>query len=154
MSVPDSLKGHPPDPPDDDDEAREADEFARRDRIDDYTPATAIPKETKAMSGYGYDTETLTLVVILPDGEPVRVVGENDGLNGFEWSAWRGAGELEVRTDHRVLIDGVDEENDDEAEGRATCSRCLARTYRDEQCVCEDGGDAEDYDEVREELAE
>jgi hypothetical protein len=41
MSVPDSLKGHPPGPPDDEDEAREADELARRDRLDDYTPATA-----------------------------------------------------------------------------------------------------------------
>jgi predicted alpha/beta superfamily hydrolase len=58
MSVPDSLKAHPPDPPDDDDEAREADEFARRDRIDDYTPATAIPKEsrndTRRTAGHGH----------------------------------------------------------------------------------------------------
>jgi hypothetical protein len=105
------------------------------------------------MSGFAYDTETLTLVVILPDGEPVLVVGENDGVNGFTWSASRGANALEVRMDHRVLIDGITEE-DDEAKERATCSRCLARTYRDERCVCEDGGDAEDYDEVREELAE
>jgi hypothetical protein len=101
------------------------------------------------VSGYGYDTETLTLVVILPDGEPVRVVGENDGVNGFTWTASRGADALEVRTDHRVLIDGITEEDDDEAKERATCSRCLARTYRNEECVCEDGGDAEDYDEVR-----
>ena len=35
------------------------------------------------------------------------------------------------------------------AKERATCSQCLARTYRNEECVCRDGGDAEDYDEAR-----
>jgi L-2-hydroxyglutarate oxidase LhgO len=36
----------------------------------------------------------------------------------------------------------------EEAKERATCSVCLARTYRGEECVCDDGGDAEDYNEV------
>lgn len=58
------------------------------------------------MSGFGHDTETLTLIVILPDGEPVRVVGENDGVNGFTWSASRGADALKV-------IDGNDEVRED-----------------------------------------
>lgn len=35
-----------------------------------------------------------------------------------------------------------------EAKERSTCSACLARTYRGEECVCEDGGDAEDFDVV------
>lgn len=34
----------------------------------------------------------------------------------------------------------------DRANEAATCSKCLARTYRSESCVCEDGGDAEDFD--------
>jgi hypothetical protein len=59
------------------------------------------------VSGFGHDTQTLTLVVILPDGAPVRVVGHNDGVNGFTWRASREASELEVRVDHRVLIDGI-----------------------------------------------
>jgi hypothetical protein len=37
---------------------------------------------------------------------------------------------------------------EERAKERATCSVCLARTYRGEECVCEDAGDAEDYDEV------
>jgi hypothetical protein len=36
-----------------------------------------------------------------------------------------------------------DESEDEDAKARATCSGCLARTYRDEECVCLDGGDAE-----------
>jgi hypothetical protein len=35
-----------------------------------------------------------------------------------------------------------------DARERATCSTCLARTYRGALCSCEDGGDAEDYDEI------
>lgn len=38
------------------------------------------------------------------------------------------------------------------AKERSTCSVCLARTYRQEECVCDDGGDAEDFDEVMGEL--
>ena len=37
---------------------------------------------------------------------------------------------------------------EEEAKERSTCSECLARTYRGEECVCDDGGDAEDYDEI------
>lgn len=32
----------------------------------------------------------------------------------------------------------------DDLRERGTCSGCLARTWRVEECVCEDGGDAED----------
>lgn len=39
-----------------------------------------------------------------------------------------------------------------EAEQRATCSVCLARRYRGEECLCNDGGDAEDYYEALEDL--
>lgn len=47
--------------------------------------------------------------------------------------------------DEHMLEQGVEER----AKERATCSVCLARTYRgNEDCVCEDGGDAEDYDEA------
>jgi hypothetical protein len=47
--------------------------------------------------------------------------------------------------DEHMLEQGVEER----AKERATCSVCLARTYRgNEECVCEDGGDAEDYDEA------
>lgn len=35
--------------------------------------------------------------------------------------------------------------NVEEAKLAATCSECLARTYRGEECVCADGGDAENY---------
>jgi hypothetical protein len=46
-----------------------------------------------------------------------------------------------------------------ELKERATCSECLARTYRDEECVCPgDAGDAEVFDEIfgegRRELAD
>lgn len=38
------------------------------------------------------------------------------------------------------------------AKERSVCSICLARTYRDEECVCDDDGDAEVYEEVLAEL--
>lgn len=42
---------------------------------------------------------------------------------------------------------------DAEAKERATCSVCLSRTYRSEECVCEnEEGDAEVYEEVLQEL--
>ena len=48
----------------------------------------------------------------------------------------------------------TEEEAIERAKERSTCSVCLARTYRQEECVCEDGGDAEDYDEaLQEELS-
>lgn len=40
----------------------------------------------------------------------------------------------------------------EEAKERSTCSVCLARTYRHEECICEPEGDAEDYDIVLEGL--
>lgn len=48
------------------------------------------------------------------------------------------------------------EDAEEAAKERATCSTCLARTYRgNEECVCDDEGDAEDYDEaLSAELAE
>lgn len=46
------------------------------------------------------------------------------------------------------LADTPLEEAEAQAKERSTCSVCLARTYRQEECVCEDGGDAEDYDVV------
>lgn len=52
------------------------------------------------------------------------------------------------------LVDGeawtpeADREAVEAAKERSTCSNCLARTYRDEECVCEDEGDAEEYDEA------
>lgn len=42
---------------------------------------------------------------------------------------------------------------EDEAKERATCSTCLARTYRGEECVCENGGDAEDFDVLMEQIS-
>lgn len=48
--------------------------------------------------------------------------------------------------DEAVSIEDFEEM---QAKERATCSKCLARTYRGEECVCPDGGDAEDYDEAR-----
>lgn len=48
--------------------------------------------------------------------------------------------------------DGVpifsEETREQAARERATCSECGARTYRAEECVCEEGGDAEVYEEV------
>lgn len=53
--------------------------------------------------------------------------------------------EILQRHDEHMLERGVEER----AKLRATCSECLARTYRgNEECVCEDGGDAEDFDEA------
>lgn len=53
--------------------------------------------------------------------------------------------EVLQRHDEHMLEPGVEER----AKERATCSVCLARTYRgNEECVCEDGGDAEDFDEA------
>lgn len=102
------------------------------------------------MSGYGYDTSTATIRVTLPDGEIVEVTGANDGVNGYEWSARMVGNDLrlEVTVDEVVLIDGMQPAAEEEAKQRATCSTCLARTYRHEECVCEDGGNAEDYDEA------
>lgn len=39
------------------------------------------------MAGSATDTTILTITVNLPDGGVLRVTGENDGVNGFEWSA-------------------------------------------------------------------
>jgi hypothetical protein len=51
--------------------------------------------------------------------------------------------------DVTIVLTAADrEEAEEAAKERATCSVCLARTYRGEECVCEDGGDAEDYDEA------
>lgn len=38
--------------------------------------------------------------------------------------------------------------SEEEARMAATCSSCGARTYRGEECVCIDGGDAVDYEEA------
>lgn len=115
------------------------------------------------MAGFGIDTNTLRISVELPDGSHVDVEGVNDGVNGYSWSAHLalpddpGAVSLPVKVTNEVLIDGinplVDEDDDDDeptqyAKVRATCSKCGARTYRQEECVCGDEGDAEDYDEA------
>lgn len=64
------------------------------------------------MAGYATDTETLTLVVALPDGTAVQVLGENDGVNGYEWSAIHVKGDtpdpLPVEVHHERLIDGIE----------------------------------------------
>jgi hypothetical protein len=53
--------------------------------------------------------------------------------------------EVMQRHDEHMLEMSAEER----AKARATCSVCLARTYRgNEECVCEDGGDAEDFDEA------
>jgi hypothetical protein len=63
------------------------------------------------MSGYATDTETLTLAVALPDGTTVEVTGNNDGVNGYQWSAVHVRGEdrepLTVKLDSERLIDGI-----------------------------------------------
>lgn len=67
------------------------------------------------MSGFGHDTETLTLTVELPDGSCVTITGANDGVNGFTWSATLGEDDigrwqqtsLPVKVGREVLIDGI-----------------------------------------------
>lgn len=66
------------------------------------------------MSGYGHDTETLRLTVDLPDGSTVRVRGDNDGVNGFTWTAEHRDEEIGVRVDHEVLIDGITPADDED----------------------------------------
>lgn len=63
------------------------------------------------MAGYGYDTEELVITVTLPDGKELAVVGSNDGVNGFSWSAATdsGATVLPVSVERTVLIDGITE---------------------------------------------
>lgn len=57
-----------------------------------------------------------------------------------------------IHEGERLMVDEIEGQLDnfiERVKERATCSGCLARTYRgNEECVCEDGGDAEDYDEV------
>ena len=56
-------------------------------------------------------------------------------------------------TPDQVRVDRLAHEAEatlDDLRERGTCSQCLARTYRDEECICPDGGDAED---VRDEFA-
>jgi hypothetical protein len=63
------------------------------------------------MAGYGHDTESLALILALPDGTSVHVTGENDGVNGFEWSGVHvladGPVPIAVEVHHEVLIDGI-----------------------------------------------
>jgi hypothetical protein len=63
------------------------------------------------MAGYGHDTESLALTVALDDGTTVQVTGENDGVNGFEWSAMHvlahGTVPVPVEVHREVLIDGI-----------------------------------------------
>src|SRR3954469_15314098 len=63
------------------------------------------------MAGYGHDTESLTLTVTLPDETTVQITGENDGVNGFEWSGVHiladGPVPIAVNVHHERLIDGI-----------------------------------------------
>lgn len=65
------------------------------------------------MSGYGYDTSTLVITLTLPDGREVTVVGANDGVNGYAWSARLGDHQCAVDVDETVLIDGITEQEDE-----------------------------------------
>lgn len=60
-----------------------------------------------------------------------------------------------IHEGERLMVDEIELIIDSavgKAKERATCSACLARTYRgNEDCLCPGGGDAEDYDEVLEE---
>lgn len=64
------------------------------------------------MAGYATDTETLTLIVPLPDGTAVQVTGANDGVNGYEWSAVHVTGgepsPLTVEVHYERLVDGIE----------------------------------------------
>lgn len=62
------------------------------------------------------------------------------------WCVIEGTSDLAASFPTRTLEEAVQE-----ARERATCSECGARTYRSEECFC-DEGDGEDYDEVRDEL--
>jgi hypothetical protein len=63
------------------------------------------------MAGYGHDTESLALTVKLPDETTVQITGENDGVNGFEWSGVHilpdGPVPIAVAVHHERLIDGI-----------------------------------------------
>jgi hypothetical protein len=61
------------------------------------------------MAGYGYDTSTLTLTAVLDDGSHVVIVGENDGVNGFEWSATHRNHTVQLAISEVVLVDGMQE---------------------------------------------
>lgn len=59
-----------------------------------------------------------------------------------------------IHEGERLMVDEIERTIDnalENAKNRSTCSVCLARTYRSEDCLCPGGGDAEDYDEVLEE---
>jgi hypothetical protein len=65
------------------------------------------------VAGNATDTTIVTIEVRLPDGGTVTVTGENDGVNGFEWSATFKATRdpravrLNCDVQEKVLIDGI-----------------------------------------------
>jgi hypothetical protein len=81
------------------------------------------------------------------DGAPVVMVDTDESLEGADGSP---GPRIRIRLNDEPVFVGVPHEaaEDVAAKERATCSACGARTYRGEECVCEDGGDAEDYEEV------
>lgn len=81
----------------------------------------------------------VTGLIAARGGAHLRAAGEGHDAGAFV-KATRG----EVLPDFEPAPDDADQA----AKERATCSRCLARTYRGEECVCDDEGDAEDYDEA------
>jgi hypothetical protein len=72
------------------------------------------------MGGYAYDTSTLTIAITMPDGSTVEVVGDNDGVNGYSWTATLHSKpegdpatvamtQLPMTIDEQVLINGVED---------------------------------------------
>jgi hypothetical protein len=61
------------------------------------------------MAGYGHDTSTITFIVTLDDETTVVIVGENDGVNGFEWSATHRNHTVPLAVGEVLLVDGMQE---------------------------------------------
>lgn len=70
------------------------------------------------MAGFGTDTTQLSLNVRLPDGSRIELVGLNDGVNGYDWSAAlydpaEQMKHLDVDVEERTFEDGEDDDEDD-----------------------------------------
>jgi hypothetical protein len=74
------------------------------------------------MAGNPTDTTIVTVTMRLPDGGVVTVTGEDDGVNGFEWTAsFKPARDpravrLDCDVQTKVLVDGIYDQDEDHGE--------------------------------------
>lgn len=104
-------------------------------------------EQAHALGNWVATGENLATVELRADehpGQPGHIVLV--ARQGDDYMAWLNDG---TEADSLALASPPESKLKAQAKEAATCSKCLARTYRGEECVCDtDEGDAEDYDEV------